>query len=293
VLVLIFSLVTRHFFSPANFRTIANQIPSAMLVATGMTYILILGQIDLSVGSVLALSGAVVGVTMTRGQWPLPAAALAGLAAGALCGAFNGLVTLHWRLPTFIVTLGTLEMARGGAHAITKSQTLYLGSAIEGFADANVLGLSLPFLIAVTFVVAGQLLLTRTIFGRHVIAIGTNPEGARLAGIDTRPVQLAVFVSTGCLVALAALIDTSRFQAANPNAGIGLELQAIAAAVIGGTSLMGGRGSVIGTFIGVLIIAVLNSGLAAIGAKEELKRLITGAVIIAAVIADLYRHRRP
>jgi ribose transport system permease protein len=291
--VIVFSLATRHFFSPANFRTIANQIPSSLLVATGMTYILLLGQIDLSVGSVLAFSGAVVGVALTQGHWPLPAAALAGLAAGAFCGAFNGLVTLRWRLPTFIVTLGTLEMARGGAHALTQSQTLYLGSAIESLADANVLGFSLPFLVAVAVVIAAQLLLTRTVFGRHVIAIGTNPEAARLAGINTRPVQLAVFVSTGCLVALAALIDCSRFQAANPNAGIGLELQAIAAAVIGGTSLMGGRGSVVGTFIGVLIIAVLNSGLAAVGAKEELKRLITGAVIIAAVIADLYRHRRP
>lgn len=291
-LVLVFSLTTRHFFGATNFRTIANQIPSAVLVATGMTYILILGQIDLSVGSVLALSGAVLGIALSQGHWPLPAAWLAALATGAACGAFNGFVSLRWRLPTFIVTLGTLEMARGGAHALTGSQTLYLGAAVEGIAEANVLGLSLPFLLAVSLVVAGQIILTRTVFGRYVIAIGTHSEAARLAGIDPRPVQFTVFAVAGSLVALAAVIDTSRFQSANPNAGIGLELQAIAAAVIGGTSLMGGRGSVTGTFIGVLIIAVLNSGLAAIGAREELKRLVTGAVIIAAVIADVYRHRR-
>jgi ribose transport system permease protein len=124
-----------------------------------------------------------------------------------------------------------------------------------------------------------------------MVAIGTNEEAVRLGGIDPRPIKLAVFLITGALVALAAAIDTSRFQSANPNAGLGFELQAIAAAVIGGTSLMGGRGSVLSTFLGVLIIAVLNSGLASVGAKDELKRLVTGFVIVAAVVVDHYRHR--
>lgn len=291
LLVIVFSLSTDHFFSATNFRTIANQIPSAMLIATGMTLVLILGQIDLSVGSVLAFSGAILGVGMTRWGWPLPVAVAAALGMGLLCGAFNGLVSIRWRLPSFIVTLGMLEMARGGAHAVTRSQTQYIGSAIEGIAETHLLGLSLPFLLALALVGAGQLILTRTVFGRYVIAIGTNEEAVRLSGIDPRPVKLAVFSATGLLVALAAVIDTSRFQSANPNAGLGFELQAIAAAVIGGTSLMGGRGSVISTFFGVLIISVLNSGLAAVGAKDEMKRLITGAVIIAAVIIDVYRQR--
>jgi ribose transport system permease protein len=291
-LVLAFTLATEHFFSPANFRTIANQIPSAMLVATGMTFVLVAGQIDLSVGSVLAFAGAVLGVAMTRWGWPLPAALAAALAIGALCGAFNGWVSIHWRLPSFIVTLGMLEIARGAAHAVTRSQTQYLGSAIESVASGHLFGLSLPFLLALLIVAAAQLVLTRTVFGRYVIAIGTNEEAARLSGIDPRPVKLAVFLGTGLLVALAAIIDTSRFQSANPNAGLGLELQAIAAAVIGGTSLMGGRGSVVSTFFGVILMAVLNSGLAAVGAKDEVKRVITGAVIIAAVIIDVYRQRR-
>lgn len=290
-LVLVFSLATEHFFSATNFRTIANQIPSAMLIATGITYVLILGQIDLSVGSVLAFSGSVLGVAMMRWGWSLPMALAAALAVGALCGAFNGLVSIRWRLPTFIVTLGMLEMARGAAHAVTRSQTQYIGSAVEGIAGTQLLGLSLPFLVAVLIVAAAQLILTRTVFGRYAIAIGTNEEAVRLSGIDPRPVKLTIFIATGLLVALAAIIDTSRFQSANPNAGLGLELQAIAAAVIGGTSLMGGRGSVISTFFGVLIIAVLNSGLAAVGAKDEVKRLITGAVIIAAVVVDVYRQR--
>jgi len=291
LLVLVFSLAADHFFSATNFRTIANQVPAAMLVATGMTCMLVIAEIDLSVGSVVGLCSAVLGVALTQWHWPLAAALAATLLTGVLCGAFNGLVSLRWRLPSFIVTLGMLEMARGGAHALTKSQTQYIGAPVEGLAGASVLGLSLPFLLAVGVVIAGQLALSRTVFGRYLVAIGTNEEAVRLSGIDPRRIKLAVFLISGALVALAAVIDTSRFQSANPNAGSGFELQAIAAAVIGGTSLMGGRASIISTFFGVLIIAVLNSGLAAVGARDETKRLITGLVIVAAVILDHYRHR--
>ncbi len=292
LLVLTFSLMTGHFFSAANFRTIANQIPSAVLVATGMTLVLILGQIDLSVGSVLGFSGAVLGVALTQWKWPFPLALAGAIGTGLLCGLFNGLVSIRWRLPSFIVTLGMLEIARGAAHAVTRSQTQYIGGSIGRIAGTEILGLSVPFLLALVVVVAGHLLLTRTVFGRHAIAIGSNEEAARLSGLDPRPVKLAIFGGTGVLVALASIIDTSRFESANPNAGLGLELQAIAAAVIGGTSLMGGRGSILTTFLGVVLIATLNSGLASVGARDEVKRLVTGAVIIAAVILDVYRQRR-
>ncbi|MCX6872852.1 MAG: ABC transporter permease [Verrucomicrobia bacterium] len=290
-LIAVFSVITDHFFSATTFRTIANQIPSAVLVATAMTYLLVIAEIDLSVGSVLGFCSAVLGVAMTQWHWPLPLAVLGTMVAGLLCGAFNGLVSVHWRLPSFIVTLGMLEMARGAAHAVTRSQTQYIGSSVEAIAGTSLCELSLPFLLAMVIVVAAQLGLTRTVFGRYLVAIGTNAEAVRLSGIDPRPVKLAVFLLSGLLVALAAIIDTSRFQSANPNAGTGFELQAIAAAVIGGTSLMGGRGSVVPTLFGVLIIAVLNTGLAAVGARDETKRLTTGLVIIAAVILDQYRHR--
>lgn len=290
-LILIFGLATRNFLSADNFRAIANQIPAAMLVATGITFILIIAEIDLSVGSVLGLCSAVLGVALAQWQMSLWLAVPLTLAVGLACGAFNGAVSLRWRLPSFIVTLGVLEMARGGAHAVSGSRTQFIGSTVAGIAETYISGLSLPFLLAVTVVVIAQLVLTRTVIGRYLIAIGTNEEAVRLSGIDPRPIKLTVFLVTGFLVAIAAVIDTSRIQSANPNAGTGFELQAIAAAVIGGTSLMGGRGSVVSTFFGVLIIAVLNSGLAAVGAKDETKRLITGAVIIAAVILDQYRHR--
>ncbi len=174
---------------------------------------------------------------------------------------------------------------------MTKSQTQYIGSAIEGIAGTAVLGLSLPFLLALALVVAAQVTLSYAVFGRYMFAVGGNEQAARLSGIEPGPVKVTIFVLSGMLVALAAIVDTSRFQAANPNAGTGFELQAIAAVVIGGTSLLGGRGSVVRTFFGVLIIAVLNSGLASVGARDEIKRLVTGAVIIAAVIVDYYRRR--
>lgn len=291
VLTLVFSLSSRHFFSQTTFLTIANQIPATLLLATAMTYVLVIAEIDLSVGSVLGLCSCVTGVLMVQGGWPLAAAVPVALLTGVLCGAFNGAVALRWRLPSFIVTLGMLEMARGGAHAVTKSQTQYIGAPIGRITDADVLGLSLPFFIAIAVVIIAQLVLTRTVFGRYLIAIGTNEEAVRLSGIDPRPIKLAVFSLTGLLVAMAAVIDTARSQSANPNAGSGFELQAIAAAVIGGTSLMGGRGSVLSTFFGVAIIAVLNHGLVAVDVKDELKRIVTGAVIVAAVILDQYRHR--
>ncbi|MBI2928170.1 MAG: ABC transporter permease [Verrucomicrobia bacterium] len=291
LLIVVFSLSTEHFFSATTFRTIANQIPAAIIIATGMTYILIIAEIDLSVGSVLGLCSAVLGVALVQWQWPLWLAVGAALTAGVACGAFNGLVAIRWRLPSFIVTLGMLEMARGGAHVVTRSQTQYIGSAVESIAATSVFGLSLPFLFALGVVIVGQLVLSRTVFGRYLIAIGTNEEAVRLSGIDPRPIKLTVFLLSGLLVAIGAVINTSRFQSANPNDGIGFELQAIAAAVIGGTSLMGGRGSIVSTFFGVLIIAVLNSGLAAVGTKDETKRLITGLVIVAAVVVDHYRRR--
>ena len=256
-----------------------------------MTFVLIIAGIDLSVGSVLALAGAVLGVFLVEFNLPLPVAVAACLFVGILCGLANGLITIRWNLPSFIVTLGMLEIARGAAYLVTNSRTIYIGGPLEALTGKTVLGLSPPFILAVFIVVIGQLVLSRTVLGRYMIAIGTNEEAVRLSGINPRPVKLMVFVLCGFLTTVAAVIQTARMSSANPNAGIGLELQAIAAVVIGGTSLMGGRGSVISSFFGVLIIAVLGAGLAQLGAQESTKRLVTGCVIVAAVILDQYRHR--
>jgi ribose transport system permease protein len=290
-LITVFSLLTEHFFTLTTFRTVANQIPDTIIIAVGMTFVLIIAGIDLSVGSVLALSSAVLGVCLVQFKWPLPLALAACLFSGLICGVLNGLVVVRWAIPSFIVTLGMLEIARGGAYLVTNSQTQYIGSAIEVIAETSMLGFSLPFLLAVLIVVVGQVVLSHTVFGRYVIATGANEEAVRLSGIDPRGIKLAVFMLCSLLTSAASVIHTSRLSSADPNAGTGLELQAIAAVVIGGTSLMGGRGSVISTFFGVLIIAVLGNGLAQVGAREPTKRLVTGCVIVVAVILDHYRHR--
>lgn len=291
LLIAVFGCSTQYFFTLDTFRNIANQIPDALVVATGMTFVMIAAGIDLSVGSVIALSGAVLGVCTEQLHWPLPIAIMACLATGLLCGLINGLVTVRWNLPSFIVTLGMLEMASGAAYLVTRSNTIYISANIESFNSISLFGFSLPFLIAMLIVIAGHIVLTRTVFGRHLLALGANPESARLSGIRTRPITVAVFAASGLMAGVAGFFQCIRLNSANPNAGIGFELQAIAAVVIGGTSLMGGRGSVINSFFGVLIIAILGVGLFTLGAQDSTKRLVTGAVIVAAVILDYYRHR--
>jgi len=290
-LVAAFSVATERFFSLATFRTIANQVPEGVIVAVGLTFVLVIAGIDLSVGSVLGLTSAVLGLAMLRLGVGVLLGGLLAVLTGLACGALNGLLTVRFAIPSFIVTLGMLEVARGATYLITRSQTQYVGARVETLAEGAVLGLSLPFLAAVGLVALGQFVLSRTVFGRYAAAIGTNEEAVRLAGIDPRPVKVAVFMLAGALAGLAGIVNTARLGAADPNAGIGFELQAIAAVVVGGTSLMGGRGSVVGSFLGVLVIAVLASGLAQAGAQEPTKRLVTGAVIVAAAVADAVRRK--
>jgi ribose transport system permease protein len=288
----LFSILSDHFLTGFTLRTIANQIPDLTVIAVGMTFVLIIGGIDLSVGSVMACSAAVLGVAMVDGQLPLPAAAAACLGVGLVCGSINGAISVGWSIPSFIVTLGMLEMARGGAYLVTDSQTKYIGPRIEVVATPlPLIGLTAAALIAVAVVVVGQFVLSCTLFGRYMMAIGHNEQVVRYSGINPRPTKIAVFALAGLLSALGGIFQTARLGSADPNGGIGLELAAIAAVVIGGTSLMGGRGSVVNSFLGVLIIAVLQTGLAQVGAEEPTKRIITGVVIVVAVIADVYRHR--
>ena len=291
-MVVLFSSLSEYFFSTETFVAIANEIPALLVMAVGMTFVLIIAGIDLSVGSVLALSAAATANAILLWHWSVLPAAVLGLLVGLLCGAITGGIAVMWRLPSFIVSLGMLEAVRGGAYVVTDSRTQYVGDAISGLAAPWVGGVSSAFFIAVALVVVGQLVLTKTVFGRYVVGIGTNEEAMRLAGINPSPIRIAVFAATGLLAGFAGLMQSARLEAADPNAGTGIELQVIAAVVIGGTSLMGGRGSVINTFFGVLIIAVLEAGLAQIGVSDPSKRIITGCVIVVAVIIDTVRQRR-
>ncbi|AOW14937.1 ABC transporter permease [Hydrogenophaga crassostreae] len=291
-MILLFGWMSEYFISVDTFVAIANEIPALMVMAIGMTFVLIIAGIDLSVGSVLALSAAVSATAILQWQWGAPAAAALGLAAGLVCGAITGAVSVAWRLPSFIVSLGMLEAVRGSAYLVTDSRTQYVGEAMSGLAKPWVAGLSSAFVLALLLAVVAQLILSRTVLGRYAVGIGTNEEAMRLAGVDPRPIRILIFAVMGLLAGLAGLMQAARLEAADPNAGTGMELQVIAAVVIGGTSLMGGRGSVINTVFGVLIIAVLEAGLAQIGASDPTKRIITGCVIVVAVIIDTLRQRR-
>lgn len=291
-LVVLFGLLSRNFWTWRTLQSVVNQVPDLMVVAAGMTLVVVAGGIDLSVGSILALSGAVLGIAMAGWGWPLWPSAMLCLAVGAACGLLNGSVCVAWGIPSFIVTLGMLEAARGAAYRITDSQTQYIGPRVEYLAQPITgLGISPAFLLAIAVVVVGQIILTRTVWGRHLVAVGSNEPAARFSGLATRRIRLATFVASGTLAAAGAVFQVARLSSADPNGGIGLELAAIAAVVIGGTSLMGGEGSVLRSALGVLIIAVLQTGLAQVGATEPTKRIITGAVIVLAVVVDARRRR--
>ncbi len=293
LLIIFFSIASDNFFSLTTFTSILNQLPALTVVAVGMTLVLIVGCIDLSVGSVVGLSSAVTGMAAVVLGIPLPLAFMLGITTGTLCGLVNGCLSSYFALPSFIVTLGMLEMARGLAYMTTNSQTLFIGASIQKLSlPITGLGISPALIIAISIVVLAHFIVKRTVFGRYIIAIGTNETAARMSGIPIHPYRISVLALSGGLAGLGGLFNAAYLGAADPNAGIGLELSAIAAAVIGGTSLMGGRGSVAGAFTGVLIIAVLQSGLAQMGVTEPVKRLITGGVIIAAVLFDYWRLRR-
>ena len=292
LVVLTFGVLSENFLSLRTLSSIAGQVPPLVIVCCGMTLVLIIAGIDLSVGSVMALSATVLCVCLTRGENPmsLPLAATCAILTGGLVGLFNGTISVFFRVPSFIVTLGTLKIAFGLAMLVSRSETVSVGLQLEPLiTPIPVLGVPVTFLIAVLVVAVTQLLLSRTVYGRHLVAIGTNENAVRLAGVPTTWKKVSVFMITGLLAGLASVFFAARLGGANADAGNGFELLAIAAVVIGGTSLMGGRGSVVNSFVGVLIILTLDAGLAQIGTDEWVKHLITGVVIIVAVLLDVMR----
>ena len=293
LLIVFFSLTADNFFTVVTLRTILNQLPALTVVTVGMTLVLVVGGIDLSVGSVLGLSATVVGAAIVGWDLPVFTACILGISAGLFCGLINGALASYLALPAFIVTLGMLEMARGLAYMTTDSQTMYIGASIQELAlPITGIGVSPALLIALVTVFLAHFMLTRTVPGRYVTAVGTNARAARMSGIDTRLYRLFILALSGALAGLGGVFNVAYLGAADPNAGFGMELAAIAAAVIGGTSLMGGRGTILGAFAGVLIIAILQNGLAQLGVSEPAKRLITGSVIIIAVFLDSWRSRK-
>ncbi|ABD56006.1 ABC transporter permease [Jannaschia sp. CCS1] len=296
LLIIFFSVTTEFFLTPNNITNILTQITINLILAVGMTFVILIGGIDLSVGSVMAFSAVVAGKVITLpGMGPtelIILAVLAGLIAGMICGMINGAISAYWSLPSFIITLGMLNIARGAGLQISGAQTIYaFPFAFEEFGSILIYGVPVVFLVALALVGVAWFVLNSTVFGRLIYGIGNNEEAVRLAGHPVFWIKVAAFTICGMTAGIAAIIYMARLNISSPIAGIGFELNAIAAVIIGGTSLNGGRGSVIGTLLGAFIIGVLANGLILIGLSDFMRQMITGVVIVVAVILDHYRAK--
>ena len=296
LLVAVFAFLSPIFLTAGNLTNIFTQISINVILAVGLTFVILVGGIDLSVGSVMALCAVIAGTvlkieSLTPGT-AIALALLASIAVGAACGIANGWVSAYWAIPSFIVTLGMLNIARGAALQWTQARSIYeFPDAFNNFGTATVFGLPAIFLVSLALVAIGWFVLNRTVFGRLIHAVGNNEEAVRLAGHNVRRTKIAAFVICGAAVGVGAVIYMTRLTIASPISGIGFELNAIAAVIIGGTSLSGGRGSIIGTLLGACIIGVLANGLILVGMSDFLRQMVTGFVIILAVILDAYRAR--
>jgi ribose/xylose/arabinose/galactoside ABC-type transport system permease subunit len=286
------TFLSPYFLSQRNLLNVARQSSMNAIIAAGMTIVIISAGIDLSVGSLLAFSSCVMAIPLKAG-WPLGTCLIIGLGVGALTGLVNGVLITRGRLPPFIATLGMMSIARGGA------LVLLIGQPIAGFeenfrwiGEGYVGPLPLPVVIAILVYIVLHTVMTQTRFGRYTYSIGGNEEAARLSGVNIALHKNAIYAISGLCAAIAGIILTARLGSAQPIAGVGYELDAIAAAVIGGTSLAGGRGTLIGTVIGALIMGVLRNGLNLLDVNPFWQQVVIGAVILAAVLADEARKGR-
>jgi ribose transport system permease protein len=297
LIVVFFSFTAPYFGTSENFLKIFVQIAINTVLACGMTFVILTAGIDLSVGSVLALCTVIGALIMTNHDIPdglsIPLALLACMGTGAACGAINGFICERWRIPSFIVTLGMLNMASGAARVVSNNSTIT--GLPQSFVDFGnmIIGGVLPsiFLIAVGVTLLGWFILRFTVFGRLIYAIGTNEEAVRLSGHAPRKYKIAAFTISGLTAGTAAMVYLLRLNVGSPIAGVGYELNAIAAVIIGGTSLSGGKGSIIGTLVGACILQVLSTGLQLFGIGDNFKPIVIGLVIVLAVVLDSYRDR--
>ena len=308
VLTLVFSFVSNSFLSVGNAMTVALQVTSIAYLGIGATMVIIAGGIDLSVGAVLALSGVVAALAVKAGA-PVWLGMSAGLLVGGFCGLLNGLSVTLLKLPPFIATLAMMLVARGVALQITEAKAIgglgdgfaELGNGSlfriarigdDGFPDVTFPGIPYPVFLLVVLAVAVAVMLNRTRLGRHIYSVGSNAEAARLSGVDVRGVILFTYIASGLIAGVTGCVLASRLVTAQPSEGLMYELDAIAAAVIGGTSLSGGVGTVSGTVIGAFVIGILRNGLNMGGVSAFVQQIVIGLVILLTVWIDQMRYRR-
>ncbi len=295
LLVAFFSLASDEFFKFDSLVGILLATSVNGLLALGVTLVITTGGIDLSVGTVMTLSAVMTGKALTDWGMPLPLGLLVGVLTGAACGLANGLAIARLGLPPFIATLGMLYVARGAALVISDVRPIYF-SDTPGFSEIATGQLVPEIPNAVLVFLAGAIIaaivLNKSILGRYIVAIGSNEEAARLSGVATRRWKVLTYVVTGSFAGVAGIVLASRVNSAQPSLGMGYELDAIAAAVIGGTSLSGGEGTILGTIIGAFFISTLAWGLGVMSVPQQWQILITGLVLILAVFLDVLRRAR-
>ena len=291
ILVALLILLTNTFLTPTNLGNLVRQVTVFAVLAVGELFVILTGGIDLSVGSILALSSAITALLMVGGVPVLPAL-LIGIAAGVLAGLINGLLVAWAKLPPFIATLGMLGIARGLVLLLTGAQTVSpLPSSFTAISNGSFLGLPNLLWILVLVGLIATFVLNHTVFGRYIYAVGSNPESARLAGVPVNRVLIAVYCISGLLAGFAGILMASRLGAGIPTVGTGYELQAIAGAVIGGASLSGARGRAIGAILGALIMAILDNGGNLLGVDPFYLQIAIGALILLAVFFDRFQGR--
>ncbi|TCP91236.1 ribose transport system permease protein [Cricetibacter osteomyelitidis] len=291
LIVIVFSFIAPNFMTEANVMNITRQASINIVLAAGMTFVILTGGIDLSVGSILGVTAVMALVTSLNpalANFAVPIALLAGLGMGA----FNGLLVAYAGLPPFIVTLGTYTALRGAAYLVADGTTVINSNISFSWIGNGYLG-SVPWLVIMAFSVIAVcwFILRRTTLGTHIYAVGGNLQAARLTGIKVSLVLIFVYAASGLLSGLGGVMSASRLYSANGNLGMGYELDAIAAVILGGTSFVGGIGTITGTLIGALIIATLNNGMTLMGVSYFWQLVIKGGVIIVAVLIDKYRTR--
>ena len=291
-----------NFLQPQNLLNVIRQVSAIGVIAVGMTFVIIAKGIDLSVGSILALSAVVSaslvqmpGATNTLFpglQLPWFVGVLVGLAVGTLVGLVNGSLVAYFKIASFIATLGMMTAARGLALIYTDGRPLSkLNPAYNFIGQGDILGIPVPILILALVALAAHFMLTRTRFGRHVFAYGGNEQAARVSGINISRIMLGIFAMTGLLAGLAGILLSSRIGSGNPQLGTGIELDAITATVIGGTSFNGGIGTIWGTIVGALIIGVINNGLDLMNVSPFWQQVVKGIIIVLAIIIDERKNR--
>ncbi len=287
IICLIISLITPQFLTISNLTIIVTQVSINALLAFGVTFVIITGGIDLSLGSIVAVSGVTSAMLAHPDSYPVLIPIIMGLLAGLLMGAFNGFIITKSKIAPFIVTLGTMTIGRGLALILSDGRPVSnLSDSFNYLGSGTVLGIPVLILIFILVFALCSIILSKTILGRYIYAIGGNEQAARASGINIDRVKLSVYSISGLLAGLAGILLASRITTGQPNAGAGFELDAIAAVVIGGTSTAGGRGTMTGTLIGVLLIGVINNGLDLLNVTSYYQQVVMGIIIIGAVVLD-------